>query len=112
MVGTFVGLVDSKGLALSLGGFDGFKLREALVLTDGLEDRFSLGPLDGLEVRDADGRADGIGVKHIFLFSATHTCANCLPASMLITLTVTLLPDTVPVHLPPALNYAINSYSA
>jgi hypothetical protein len=87
------------GLALSLCAYDGLKLSNAE----------SLG---SLEVGNADGSSDGIGVKHEFLFSATHTCANCLLASMLITLTVTLLPDTVPVYLLPALNFATNSESA
>ncbi len=111
-VGTYVGVTDSEGLELSLGEFDGLKLRVGIVLSEGPEDGFSPGSLVGLKVGDSDGSADGIGVKHEFSFSATHTCANCKFASMLITLTVTLFPDTVPDHVPPALNFANNSDSA
>ncbi len=105
-----VGLPDSEGLALLLGEFDGFALSDGL--SDGPEDGFLLGSLVGLEVGDEVGRADGDGVKHRSLNSAMHTCANCKLASMLRALTVTLFPDTVPDHVPPALNFATSSDSA
>ena len=64
---------------------------------------------DGVVGLAVVGRDVGISVKHESLFSATHTRANCRPGSILITSTVMVLPDTMPVHVGlVAFNFANN----
>jgi hypothetical protein len=88
-----VGSPDAVGLALSLGALDGLPDDVGLTLEDGL----SVGTLT---------------TGHAMPFSEVRTRANLKVVSMLSTLTVMFLPDTIPLHVPPPFNLANNSDSA
>ena len=96
-----MGSPDAVGLALTLGALDGRPDDVGLALEDG----FSVGTL-----------RMGLAMP----FSEMRTRANLRVVSMLSTLTVMflpdtiplLVPDTIPLHVPPAFNLANNSDSA
>ncbi len=89
-----MGSPDAVGLALSLGELDGLPDPDDVGLA--LEDGFSVGTLR---------------TGHAMPFSKMRTRANLKVVSMLSTLTVMFLPDTIPLHFPPTFNLANNSDS-